>query len=40
MAMDARDSARARALLQQLIDKYPKSEERQVAEELLKNIKP
>lgn len=40
LALDVKDNARGRALLQSIVDKYPKSDEAIVAQDLLKNLKP
>ncbi len=40
LAIEVKDNARGRALLQSIIDKYPKSDEAVVAQDLLKNLKP
>lgn len=40
LALGAKDNARYRALLQEILDKYPKSDEAIVAQDLLKNLKP
>jgi TolA-binding protein len=40
LALGAKDNARYRALLQEVVDKYPKSDEAVVAQDLLKNLKP